>query len=68
MFNPRKPQSVSKSIRMDEVLVNRLQSEADKRGMSLNQIITQCCQYALASLGEDREASRQDTFSNPVSQ
>lgn len=50
MFEPKKTTSVSKSIRMDEDLVSRLQTVANEYGISFNQMISQCCQYALNSL------------------
>lgn len=62
MFEPKKSTSVSKSIRMDENLVARLQMVADKYDISFNQMISQCCQYALNSMEEKGKGQISELF------
>lgn len=53
-FVAKKTVHVSKTIRMDKRLVEALKEEADKAGISLNQIIIQCCEFALDSIDKDK--------------
>lgn len=50
MFQIKKPQSSNKTIRMPDELIARLQTLADKNDISFNQLVVQCCEYALDSL------------------
>lgn len=48
MFTIKKPQSSNKTIRMPDELIARLQKMADANDISFNQLVVQCCEYALA--------------------
>lgn len=47
MFTVKKPQNSNKTIRMPDALIDRLQKVADDNDISFNQLVVQCCEYAL---------------------
>lgn len=54
-FNIKKPQSYNKTIRMPDELIEKLEALAAAKQISFNQLVVQCCQYALEHLPEDTE-------------
>ena len=54
MFKVKKPQSSNKTIRIPDQLINKLQALADKNDISFNQLVVQCCEYALDNM-EDKK-------------
>ncbi len=50
MFQIKKPHSSNTTIRMPDELIAQLQALADKNDISFNQLVVQCCEYALKSL------------------
>ncbi len=55
MFQIKKPQSSNKTIRMPDELIAKLQQLADKNEISFNQLVVQCCEYALDSIELNKE-------------
>ena len=55
MFTVKKPQNSNKTIRMPDELIERLQKMADANDISFNQLVVQCCEYAL-----DHQAVEED--------
>lgn len=53
MFKVHKIEYVNKTFRMPHELVKALESVAQQKDVSLNQLVTQCCQYALDHLDTD---------------
>lgn len=53
-FQVKKPQSSNKTIRMPDPLIAALQELANKNETSFNQVVVQCCRYALEHLDEAR--------------
>lgn len=49
-FTIKKIQSSNKTIRMPDELIERIQVLADKNDISFNQLVIQCCQYALNNM------------------
>ena len=47
MFTVKKSQNSNKTIRMPDELIDRLQTIADQNDISFNQLVVQCCEYAL---------------------
>ena len=47
MFQVKKPEYVNKTFRMPRELVQELEALAQQKDVSLNQLVTQCCRYAL---------------------
>ncbi len=50
MFEIKKPSSSNKTIRMPDLLIERLETLAGKNDISFNQIVLQCCEYAIKHL------------------
>lgn len=50
MFEIQNQQKSNKTIRMPDDLINRLQTIADQNNISFNQLVVQCCEYALNDL------------------
>ena len=54
MFNVKKTEHTNKTFRMPVELVKKLELLAQEKNVSLNNLVIQCCEYALENL-EDRE-------------
>ena len=52
MFKIEKPEMVNKTFRLPLELVERMQKIAQNEGVSLNNLIVQCCEYALKNLSK----------------
>ena len=50
MFKVKKEKFTNKTFRMPNDLIEQLQSVAQEQSVSLNQLVIQCCQYALDNL------------------
>ena len=50
MFEVKKPEMVNKTFRISVELVEQLSKLAQEKGISLNKLIIQCCEYALGDL------------------
>ncbi len=50
MFEIKKPQSSNKTIRMSDELISEIERIASDKDISFNQLVIQCCQYALNNL------------------
>ncbi len=50
MFYVQKPEMVNKTFRLPEELVTQLSTVAQQQGVSMNNLVAQCCAYALAHL------------------
>ncbi len=50
MFEIKKPTSSNKTIRMPDTLIEELERLAGKHDISFNQLVVQCCEYALENL------------------
>lgn len=54
-FVIKKSQSANKTIRMPDDLIEQLQALANKNDISFNQVVIQCCEYALDNLESDQK-------------
>ena len=52
MFVVKKPEASNKTIRMPDELIAELERIAAEKNVSFNQLVVQCCRYALDNLGE----------------
>lgn len=50
MFKVEKPEYINKTFRMPVELVTQLEILAQNKQISLNQLVIQCCKYALENL------------------
>lgn len=53
MFDVNKPEMVNKTFRMPVELVERLTKLAQSKKVSLNNLVCQCCEYALDNLPDN---------------
>lgn len=53
MFRVEKTEYVNKTFRLPQDLVGRLERLAQSEGVSLNQLVFQCCNYALEHLDKE---------------
>ncbi len=51
-FKIKKSLSSNKTIRMPDELINELQKIADLNDISFNQVVVQCCEYALENMAD----------------
>lgn len=49
-FIIRKPESSNKTIRMPNLLIQKLEALANDHDISFNQLVVQCCEYALDNI------------------
>ena len=54
MFNVKKPEHINKTFRMPVELVQKLEVLAQQKSVSLNNLVVQCCEYALDNLEEKK--------------
>ena len=59
MFEIKKFQSSNKTIRMPNELIDKLQKMADENDISFNQLVVQCCEYALGNMLNPSDGSEQ---------
>ena len=57
MFDVKKPEVTNKTFRLSAELLERLSSVAQEKKVSLNYLVIQCCEYALANLPTESECS-----------
>ena len=50
MFEVKKTQYVNKTFRLPTDLVRRLEAVAQNKNVSVNNLIVQCCEYALENI------------------
>lgn len=55
MFKVEKEEMVNKTFRLPLSLVERLYTVAQNQGVSLNNLVKQCCEYALNNLESDEK-------------
>ena len=53
MFKIQKQEMVNKTFRLPAKLVQDMQVIAQAKGVSLNNLVLQCCEYALKHLDKD---------------
>lgn len=51
-FKIKKTQSSNKTIRMPDPLIEKMQAIADQNNISFNQLVVQCCEYALNNISQ----------------
>ncbi len=53
MFKVTKPEYSNKTFRMPNDLIEQLEQIAQEKSVSLNQLVIQCCKYALDNLEKE---------------
>ena len=55
MFKVTREEHITKTFRMPEKLVNEMQVLAQNKNVSLNNLVVQCCRYAMEHLDDGAE-------------
>ena len=55
MFEIKKPSASNKTIRMPDPLIEKLEILAEKNDISFNQLVIQCCEYAIEHLKQPED-------------
>lgn len=53
LFKIEKPEYTNKTFRMPNDLISEMETLAQSKQISLNQLVIQCCKYALENLEKD---------------
>ena len=64
MFQVQRTETVSKTFRLPEDLVNQLSTVAQQQGVSMNNLVAQCCAYALAHLAKPQKETGETKHHN----
>lgn len=56
MFRIKKVTSSNKTIRMPDDLIRQLETLAYENDISFNQLVIQCCEYALANMMQEENS------------
>lgn len=54
-FIIKKPSSSNRTIRMPDTLIDTMGKLANERGISFNQLVVQCCEFALEHLQQNKD-------------
>ena len=57
MFKVKKTEHTNKTFRMPSELVERLEKLEQSKGVSLNNLVVQCCEYALDNIDSEPTVS-----------
>ena len=60
MFKVKKVEMVNKTFRLPVELVKRLATVAQEQGVSMNNLVGQCCEYALGAMQTPAKAKSND--------
>jgi len=54
MFEIKRPKASNKTIRMPNELIDELEKLANMNDISFNQLVVQCCKYALDNMNNPK--------------
>ncbi len=54
-FIIKKPTSSNRTIRMPDTLIERINKIAFEQDVSFNQVVVQCCEYAIENLKDTKK-------------
>ena len=61
-FIIKKIKSSNRTIRMPDPLIDKIGKIASKQGISFNQLVIQCCEFALEHLNENDSEDQESDF------
>ena len=59
-FVIKKPSSSNRTIRMPDTLIEKITKLATEQDVSFNQVVVQCCEYAINNISESEHNSETD--------
>ena len=60
LFEIKKTSASNKTIRMSDSLIEKLQNLATKNDTSFNQLVSQCCEYAIENLNQSNKVGEKN--------
>ncbi len=57
-FIIKKPSSSNRTIRMPDTLIEKITDIANKQNVSFNQVVVQCCEFAIEHLPHKKETGK----------
>ncbi len=54
-FIIKKPSSSNRTIRMPDALIDKIAKLASEQDISFNQVVVQCCEYAIENLPKRKD-------------
>ena len=64
MFKVKKAEYINKTFRLPLELTQKMENIAQEKHVSLNNLVVQCCEYALNSMG-DEQANKEPSEGAP---
>lgn len=58
-FIIKKPTSSNRTVRMPDTLIERISQIAAEQDISFNQVVIQCCEYAIDNLRQSDNAKKE---------
>ena len=58
MFKVKKTEHINKTFRLPLDLVQRMEELAQSRGVSLNNLVIQCCEYAMENIEDSSDQAK----------
>lgn len=55
LFEIKKPSASNKTIRMPDSLIEKLENLAAKNDILFNQVVIQCCEYAIENINQSNK-------------
>ncbi len=59
-FIIKKPTSSNRTIRMPDTLIEKISKIANEQDVSFNQVVVQCCEYALDNISKNEDSQETD--------
>lgn len=59
-FIIKKPTSSNRTIRMPDSLIEKITKLAAEQDVSFNQVVVQCCEYAIKNINTGENGSKKD--------
>ena len=60
LFEIKKTSESNKTIRMPDSLIEKLKNLAKNNGVSFNQLVSQCCEYAIENLNQSNKVGEKN--------
>lgn len=60
LFEIKKPTASNKTIRMPDTMIEKLEKLAAQHDISFNQLVIQCCEYAMEHLNKPESKNSND--------
>lgn len=59
-FIIKKPTSSNRTVRMPDTLIEKISKLASEQDVSFNQVVVQCCEYAIENIPKTKDSKETD--------